>query len=112
MAVPKEPYDPSRILTYCALLFVAGSILALSAIIGWQIYTDGEASTEWVGQLCLVIGWVLGKAGDIYNHTFGTTSQSQAKDATIATQARTAAVLQGAAIPAPAPSDPPTKETP
>lgn len=91
-------YDPARVLTYFALVLVAGAVLSLSVIVGWQIYSTGTAETVWVGQLCLVIGWALGKAGDIYNNRFGTTSQSADKDSTIKQQAKTMAVTQDALL--------------
>lgn len=98
MTDPAPQYDPAKVLTYCALLFVIGAIVCLSAIVGWQIYTKDTAETVWVGQLCAVIGWVLGQAGSIYNNRFGTTTQSAAKDDTIKQQAKTAAAAQGALL--------------
>ena len=110
MADPATPqYDPKPLLTWFALLLVAGSVVALSIIVCYQLYTKGEADNVWVAQLAGVIGWSLGKAGEIYSNSYGTTKQSQEKDTTIATQARTAAALQGVAAPAVIPTNQETK---
>lgn len=94
----RRAYDPSRLLTYCALLLVFGAVASLTAIVGWQIVTIGEADNVWVAQLSAVIGWALGKAGDLYAHTFGTTAESAAKNSVIAQQARTAGAVAGTLI--------------
>lgn len=105
-SAPRPSYDPSRLLTYCAILLVFGAVAALTSIVAFQIVTTGEADNVWVAQLSAVIGWALGKAGDLYSHTFGTTAESSAKNQVIAQQTRTAAVIAGAAAPVqPAPAE-------
>lgn len=93
-AADSGPYDPARTLTNTALIMLSLVFVYLSGIVAYQVYTspNGAATTEAWGQLCLFIGWVLGTATGIYNNRFGTTKQSESKDAVIAQQARTGAV--------------------
>ena len=90
-----DPYDPARLLVHCALGFVGSLIFFCGAIVVIQIFKNGEANTESWAALTGLIGWACGTAGTVYAARFGTTQQSQAKDAVIAQQARTAAVTAG-----------------
>lgn len=92
-------FDPSRVLTYAALAFVGFLIVFIGSIIVAQIIKDGKASTEAWAALTGALGWATGVASILYNNKFGSTAQSLVKDNTIATQARTAAVI-ASAVPA------------
>jgi divalent metal cation (Fe/Co/Zn/Cd) transporter len=111
----RQEYDPARILTWAALLFVGALIFFVGLIIGWQIITGGEANTESWAALTGLIGWVTGTVSMIYNARYGTSKQAETKDAVIAQQSRTAAVMAGAQT-APVVSDtvpiPPTETKP
>ncbi len=98
----RAEYDPARLLTWAALLFVAGLIFFVGLIIGWQIFKTGEANTESWAALTGLIGWVTGTCSVIFNARYGTTKESARKDAVIAQQAQTAAVAQAALPAAPA----------
>jgi len=91
----RAQYDPSRLLTRSALLFVGILIVFVAFIIGLQILARGEANTESWAALTGIIGWVTGVVGTIYSNRYGTTQASQKKDDVIAQQARTAAVASG-----------------
>lgn len=100
-----SPYDPARLLTFSALLFVGVLIVFVCLIIGAQIMWRGTANTESWAALTGLIGWATGVVGTIYSNRYGTTQQSATKDATIQQQANTAAVIAGVA----ASSAPPIK---
>lgn len=92
----RAEYDPARLLTHAALIFVGILILFVSAIIGVQIVAKGEANTESWAALTGLIGWATSQVSVLFNNRFGNTKQSTAKDAVIAEQSRTAAVIAGA----------------
>lgn len=92
-------YDPAILLTRMALLFVGMLIFFVGLIIGWQIYKTGEANTESWAALTGLIGWVTGTVSMIYNARYGTSKQAETKDAVIAQQSRTAAVIAGSVSP-------------
>ena len=73
--------------------------IVVGLIIGWQIYKTGEANTESWAALTGLIGWVTGTVSMIYNARYGTSKQAETKDAVIAQQSRTAAVIAGATSP-------------
>ncbi len=91
-------YDPGRALTYAALFGVMVLTIFICSIIGWQVYMAYPVSTEFVGALTFIMGWLTSEAGGIYSNRFGSTQQSAAKDQTIQQQARTAAVSQDALL--------------
>ena len=90
-----EQYDPARLLTMAALLFVGILILFVSGIIGIQIWKSGEANTESWAALTGLIGWATSQVSVLYSNRYGTTQQSVNKDAVIAQQARTAEAVAG-----------------
>ena len=94
----KTTYDPGRALTYGALFGVLVLTLFICIIIGWQVYMGVQVSTEFVGALTFIMGWLTGQAGQIFNNRFGSTAGSAAKDVTIAQQARTAAAQTDALL--------------
>lgn len=94
----RSEYDPARLLTCAALCFVGTLILFVCIIIAVQIWKSGEANTESWAALTGMIGWVTGTASMIYSARYGTTKQSEAKDAVIAQQSRTAAVVAGGTL--------------
>ena len=106
-----QVYDPAKILTAAALLFVFILILFVAAIIGVQILKSGEANTESWAALTGLIGWATSQVSVLYSNRYGTTQQSVAKDMVIAQQARTAsavaAVTTALAPPPPAAVDSP-----
>jgi len=93
-----DQYDPAKLLTWSALLFVAMLLIFVCAIIGWQVYLKGTADTEYWAALTGLIGWSTAKVGDVFNSRYGTSKASDSKDVTIAQQARTAAVAQNALL--------------
>ncbi len=106
----QEQYDPGRLLTIAALLFVGILILFVSGIIGIQIWKSGEANTESWAALTGLIGWATSQVSIIYSNRYGTTQQSINKDAVIAQQARTAEAVAGVTT-ALAPTPPAATET-
>lgn len=94
----RATYDPARLLTWAALVFVLILIVFVAAIIGVQIYKSGEANTESWAALTGLIGWATSQVSIIFSARYGTTQQSMAKDATIRQQAMTAAVQAQAAV--------------
>ena len=96
--IATSDYDPAKLLTRSALLFVGVLLVFVCLIIGWQIYKSGEANTESWAALTGLIGWATGIVGMIFSNRYGTTQQSTTKDATIAQQAKTAAVVQNALL--------------
>lgn len=92
----REEYDPAILLTRAALSFVGVLIVFVCVIIGLQIWKTGEANTESWAALTGMIGWVTGTVSMIYNARYGTSKQAETKDAVIAQQSRTAAVIAGA----------------
>lgn len=109
----EDKYDPARLLTISALIFVGILIFFVCTIIELQILDRGEANTESWAALTGIIGWVTGVASGIYNNRFGTTTGNARKDETIqnlttaaATIASTAQATQQAAAGA-APLPPP-----
>lgn len=93
----RAEYDPAKLLTYTALLFVGVLIVFVSTIIGVQIWETGEANTESWAALTGLIGWATSQVSIIFSNRFGTTEQSAKKDEVIARQASTAAVIANAA---------------
>lgn len=93
----KDQYDPARLLTAAALIFVGVLILFVSAIIGVQIWKSGEANTESWAALTGLIGWATSQVSVLYSNRYGTTQQSTNQTAVIAQQARAASVLAQAA---------------
>ena len=91
----QEQYDPGRLLTLAALLFVGILILFVAGIIGMQIWKSGDANTESWAALTGLIGWATSQVSIIYSNRYGTTQQSVNKDAVIAQQARTAEAVAG-----------------
>lgn len=89
----REEYDPARLLTYAALIFVLILLIFVCAIIVAQIHKSGEANTESWSALTGLLGWVTGTVSMIYNSRYGTSKQAETKDAVIAQQSRTAATL-------------------
>lgn len=89
-------YDPAMLLTRAALIYVGAIIVFVCIIIAAQIWKTGEANTESWAALTGLIGWVTGIASVIFNARFGTSKQAETKDAVIAQQSRTAAVIAGA----------------
>ncbi len=94
-----ESYDPGRLLTYAAIIFVFILIVFVCLIIGVQILVSGEANTESWAALTGIIGWATAQAQGLYSNRFGSTRANSIKDATIAAQAQTAAVASGASSP-------------
>ena len=92
----QEQYDPGRLLTLAALLFVGILILFVAGIIGMQIWKSGDANTESWAALTGLIGWATSQVSIIYSNRYGTTQQSVNKDAVIAQQARAAEAVAGA----------------
>ena len=88
-----ELYDPGRLLTWSALVFVLILIAFVCLIIGAQIWKSGEANTESWAALTGIIGWATAQAQVLYNNRFGSTRANALKDATIATQAQAASTL-------------------
>lgn len=91
----RENYDPARLLTYSGLLFILILLCFVCCIIGWQILQSGEANTESWAALTGLLGWITGQVGNIYSARYGTSRQSETKDATIARQSETAAAIAG-----------------
>lgn len=89
----RTEYDPAILLTRAALLFVGVLIVFVALIIGVQIWKSGEANTESWAALTGMIGWVTGTVSMIYNARYGTSKQAEVKDAVIAQQSKTAAVI-------------------
>lgn len=95
----RTEYDPSILLTRAALYFLGYLIVFISAIIGVQIWKSGEANTESWAALTGVVGFVTGIVAMIYNARYGTSKQSETKDAVIAQQSRTAeAIASGGSV--------------
>ena len=92
----REEYDPSKLLTRAAIFLVAALIFFVGLMICFQIYKTGEANTESWAALTGLIGWVTGTVSMIYNARYGTSKAGETKDAVIAQQSRTAAVIAGA----------------
>jgi len=92
----RAEYDPARLLTWAALILVTGLIFFVGLMILLQIHKNGEANTESWAALTGIIGWVTGTVSMIYNARYGTSKQAETKDAVIAQQSRTAAVIAGA----------------
>jgi len=88
-----EEYDPGRLLTYCALVYVGILLLFVSVIIGYQIWKSGEANTESWAALTGLIGWATSQVSIIFSNRFGNTQQSAKKDEVIARQVNAAANL-------------------
>ncbi len=99
----RQQYDPAQLLTRSAIFFVGVLVVFVCAIIGAQIFKSGEANTESWAALTGIIGWATGVVSGLFNHRFGTTQQSTAKDATIQQQAATAAIIAQTAGSAEAP---------
>jgi nitrate/nitrite transporter NarK len=97
--VPTTAYDPARALTYGALFGVIVLTLFICVMIGIQVWDLKPISTEFVSALTFMMGWLTSEAGGIFSNRFGSTAQSQLKDATIQQQAQTAAIVAGAAPP-------------
>lgn len=95
----QREYDPAKLLTWAAILLVTALIFFVGLMILIQIYKNGEANTESWAALTGLIGWVTGTVSMIYNARYGTSKQSESKDAVIAQQSRTAAVIAGAQTP-------------
>ncbi len=106
-----DQYDPARLLTVSALIFVGILILFVAGIIGAQIAQSGEANTESWAALTGLIGWATSQVSIIFSNRYGTTQQSTNQTAVIAQQARAATVLAQAAA-APAPTPPAAAEQP
>jgi hypothetical protein len=98
---PKQQYtyDPARALTYAVLFGVIMLTSFVCAMIGLQVYEGKTVSTEAWAALTFIMGWLTSEAGGIYSNRFGSTQQSATKDATIAAQAQTAAVVAATASP-------------
>ena len=105
----RKEYDPSKLLTFSALLFVGILIVFVAGIIAAQIWKSGEANTESWAALTGLIGWATSQVSIIFSNRYGTTQQSKAKDDVILQQARTAASAQAAL---PAVPDQPKEPTP
>lgn len=106
-----DQYDPAKLLTLFALIFVGVLILFVAGIIGLQIWKSGEANTESWAALTGLIGWATSQVSIIFSNRYGTTQQSTNQTAVIAQQARAASVLaQAATAPALTPQAP--AETP
>lgn len=88
-----DQYDPARLLTVSALIFVGILILFVAGIIGVQIEKSGEANTESWAALTGLIGWATSQVSIIFSNRYGTTQQSTAQTAVIAQQARAASAL-------------------
>lgn len=101
--INRKQYDPSRLLTHAALLFVGLLIIFVSAIIAIQFWAKGSANTESWAALTGLIGWATSQTSIIYSARYGTTQNSITKDAIIAQQASSAAVIAAAASGAPQP---------
>lgn len=113
----REEYDPARLLTRVALFFVGYLIVFVSVIIGLQIWKSGEANTESWAALTGLIGWATGTLGMIFSARYNASKDGEKKDAVIAQQSRTAAVIaSGVAAQTPVPpavqTDPKQPETP
>ena len=88
-------WDPARTLTISALIFVGILILFVAAIIAIQMVKSGEANTESWAALTGLIGWATSQVSIVFSNRYGTTKQSNTKDAVIAQQARTAEAVAG-----------------
>lgn len=99
-----DQYDPARLLTVAALIFVGILILFVAAIIGVQIWKSGEANTESWAALTGLIGWATSQVSIIFSNRYGTTQQATNQTAVIAQQARAAAVLANTALAATPPA--------
>jgi hypothetical protein len=93
-----QTYDPARTLTNSILGMVWVLIGFVGAIVAFQVWKNGKAESETWGQLMLLIGFALAKAGDILNNRFGSTRQSASKDATVEQLSRTVAKTQSALL--------------
>lgn len=95
--VPRaDDYDPARLLTHAALMFVGILIVFVAAIIVVQICQSGQANTESWAAMTGLIGWATSQVSIIFSNRFGNTQQAAKKDEVIARQA-SAAIASAAA---------------
>lgn len=94
----REEYDPGRVLTWAALLFVTILIVFVCFIIGVQIMANGEANTESWAALTGIIGWATAQVQVLYSNRFGSTLSNTKKDAAIARMAEAAPTGTAAAV--------------
>ncbi len=98
MSDRRAEYDPAKLLTRSGVIFVGALILFVAIIIVVQIVTSPQhsANTESWAALTGLIGWMTNTVTMLYTNRFGSTQASAKKDAVIAQQSQTAAVIAGA----------------